>query len=82
MVVSSPSMPSDVRPTLPHTIVDKGGDYVLAVKANQEDLCRRRWLRVSRPEITHWGSADVQHQTTVEKDHGRIETGGLSCVPD
>ena len=56
------------------TIVDKGGDYVLAVKANQKTLSEALAESVETGDALGWGSADVQHQTTVEKDHGRIET--------
>ena len=74
MVASSPSMLSDVRPTLRLLIVDKGGDYVLAVKANQKTLSEALAESFETGDTLGWGSADVQHQTTVEKDHGRIET--------
>lgn len=56
------------------TIVDKGGDYVLAVKANQKTLSEALAESFETGDALGWGSADVQHQTTVEKDHGRIET--------
>lgn len=56
------------------TIVDKGGDYVLAVKANQKTLSEALAESFETGDTLGWGSADVQHQTTVEKDHGRIET--------
>lgn len=56
------------------TIVDKGGDYVLAVKANQKTLSEALVESFETGDALGWGSADVQHQTTVEKDHGRIET--------
>ncbi len=56
------------------TIVGKGGDYVLAVKANQKTLSEALAESFETGDTLGWGSADVQHQTTVEKDHGRIET--------
>ena len=56
------------------TIVDKGGDYVLAVKANQKTLSEALAESFETGDALGWGSANVQHQTTVEKDHGRIET--------
>ena len=56
------------------TIVDKGGDYVLAVKANQKTLSEALAESFETGDTLGWGSVDVQHQTTVEKDHGRIET--------
>jgi predicted transposase YbfD/YdcC len=50
-------------------IIDKGGDYVFALKANQQTLYDdvRRFL--DDPDTTA-----VAHYTTVEGDHGRIET--------
>ena len=56
------------------TIVDKGGDYVLAVKANQKTLSEALAESFETGDTLGLGSVDVQHQTTVEKDHGRIET--------
>ena len=63
------------------TIVDKGGDYVLAVKANQKTLSEALAESFETGDTLGWGSADVQHQTTVEKDHGRIETRRAVLVP-
>lgn len=63
------------------TIVDKGGDYVLAVKANQKTLSEALAESFETGDALGWGSADVQHQTTVEKDHGRIETRRAVLVP-
>ena len=63
------------------TIVDKGGDYVLAVKANQKTLSEALAESFETGDALGWGSANVQHQTTVEKDHGRIETRRAVLVP-
>ena len=63
------------------TIVDKGGDYVLAVKANQKTLSEALAESFETGDERGWGSVDVQHQTTVEKDHGRIETRRAVLVP-
>jgi predicted transposase YbfD/YdcC len=50
-------------------IIDKGGDYVFALKANQETLHDdiRRFL--GDPD-----TAGLKRHTTVDGDHGRIET--------
>jgi predicted transposase YbfD/YdcC len=50
-------------------IIDKAGDYVFALKANQETLYDdvRRFL--NDPD-----TAGVERHTTVDGDHGRIET--------
>lgn len=50
-------------------IIDKGGDYVFALKANQETLYDDVRLFLDDPEA----GAFAQH-TTVDGDHGRIET--------
>jgi predicted transposase YbfD/YdcC len=55
-------------------IVENGGNYVLAVKDNQPAL--HDSLRRNLDEMILEEFADVQHgtQTTVDGDHGRIET--------
>ncbi len=62
-------------------IIEKGGDYVLAVKANQKTLSAALAESFETGDERGWGSVDVQHQTTVEKDHGRIETRRAVWVP-
>jgi predicted transposase YbfD/YdcC len=54
-------------------IVEGGGDYVLAVKLNQPSLHQEvsHLFTVREPDDTH---------TTVEKDHGRIETRKISVI--
>ena len=63
------------------TIVEKGGDYVLAVKANQKTLSEALAESFETGEALGWGSVGVQSETTVEKDHGRIETRRAVWVP-
>ena len=62
-------------------IVEKGGDYVLAVKANQKTLSEALVESFETGERLGWGAADVRYQTTVEKDHGRLETRRAVWVP-
>lgn len=62
-------------------IIEKGGDYVLAVKANQKTLSEALSESFATGDERGWGSVNVQHQTTVEKDHGRIETRRAVWVP-
>jgi predicted transposase YbfD/YdcC len=57
------------NPTVAKAIIDKGGDYVLALKRNQPSLHGEVEAYFSDPATT--GLASVE---TVEKDHGRIET--------
>ena len=61
-------------------IVEKGGDYVLAVKGNQKTLSEAVVESFETGEALGWGSVEVQSQTTVEKDHGRIETRRVLLV--
>ena len=55
-------------------IVDKGADYVLAVKGNQGSL--REDVQVFMDDVSGENSvkAPVDVYETVEKDHGRVET--------
>lgn len=62
-------------------IVDKGGDYVLAVKANQKTLSETLSEGFETGDALGWGKVAIQSQTTVEKDHGRIETRRAVLVP-
>ena len=62
-------------------IVEKGGDYVLAVKANQKTLSEALVESFETGEALGWGKVDVHCQTTVEKNHGRIETRRAVLVP-
>lgn len=62
-------------------IVEKGGDYVLAVKANQKPLSEALVESFATGDDRGWGSVDVQYQTTIEKDYGRIETRRAIWVP-
>jgi len=55
-------------------IVDKGGDYVLAVKGNQKEL--HEDVKLFFDDVVGAGFKDTPHDyyETVEKGHGRIET--------
>ena len=50
-------------------IIDKGGDYVFALKGNQGTLHDDVGRFLDDPD-----TAGVEHHTTVDGDHGRIET--------
>lgn len=63
-------------------IVDRGGDYVLAVKDNQKGLSETLDDLFEAGEKLGWRAVDVQRETTVEKDHGRIETRREWLVTD
>jgi len=55
--------------TIARSIVDRGGDYVLAVKGNQETL----YDDIVR-HFTDLDKDQCDYHETVEKDHGRMET--------
>jgi predicted transposase YbfD/YdcC len=52
-------------------IVDKGGDYFIALKGNQESLHEDVKLHFEQP--TAQAQAEMQLAETVDKGHGRIE---------
>jgi predicted transposase YbfD/YdcC len=55
-------------------IVDQGGDYLLAVKDNQEKLANALREFFADGAANGFGKLPVSTFSTVEKDHGRIET--------
>jgi predicted transposase YbfD/YdcC len=55
-------------------ILDRGGDYLLAVKDNQEALAHALWEFFAEGEVAGFGRLPIDFYQTVEKDHGRIET--------
>ncbi len=64
-------------------IIDKGGDYVLALKENQETLYNHVKLYLEGGRAEHFkGMVKPDFYETVEKDHGRIETRRHWIVAD
>jgi len=61
-------------------IIDKGGDYILALKGNQGNLYDEVvdfFEKTKHPEFAHYIShTDIQY----EKDHGRIETRHCTTI--
>ena len=57
--------------TITKKIVDKGGDYFIALKGNQESLHEDVKLHFEQPSAT--AQANMQRAETVDKGHGRIE---------
>ena len=55
-------------------IIDKKADYVLALKGNQGSLCADVELFVAEQKATGFKDATISRDTTVDGDHGRIET--------
>jgi predicted transposase YbfD/YdcC len=59
-------------------IIDKGGDYVLALKENQETLYNHMKLYLEGGRAGNFkGMVRPDFYQTVEKNHGRIETRRL-----
>jgi predicted transposase YbfD/YdcC len=54
-------------------IVDRGGDYLLAVKDNQGHLAEALREFFEEGETNGFGTLPVSRHETIEKDHGRIE---------
>ena len=63
-------------------IVDQGGDYLLAVKDNQENLAKALREFFAEGESSGFGNLPVSQYQTVGKDHGRIETRQHLWVAD
>jgi len=63
-------------------ILDRGGDYLLAVKDNQETLATALREFFADGETAGFGTLPVGRHQTVEKDHGRIETRQALWVTD
>ena len=63
-------------------ILDRGGDYLLAVKDNQKDLADALREFFAEGETWGFGSLTISHYQSIEKDHGRIETRQAMWVSD
>lgn len=67
-------------------IVEQGGDYLLALKANQPNLyedVQALFLRASQNNFMDANADLIPHSyhQTVDADHGRIETRRCWCAP-
>jgi predicted transposase YbfD/YdcC len=63
-------------------IVAKGGDYLLAVKANQSNLRDEMEFIFRIDQQQHFKDAPYDYTETVNKGHGRIETRRCWLVSD
>ncbi len=63
-------------------IVNKKADYVLALKGNQGSLRDDVELFVNEQKATHFANTPVSQDTTVDGDHGRIETRTTTVIHD
>lgn len=63
-------------------IVDKKADYVLALKGNQGTLREDVELFAAEQKAKDFKDATVTRDTTVDGDHGRIETRAVTVIHD
>lgn len=63
-------------------VLAQGADYVLAVKDNQKNLSQAIVEFFGTAEAFDFRNIEVQKRTSVEKNHGRIETRRAVLVPD
>jgi len=63
-------------------ILDKKADYVLALKGNQGALREDVEVFVAEQEAKHFVDAEVTRDTTIDGDHGRIETRTTTVIHD
>jgi predicted transposase YbfD/YdcC len=54
--------------------IDKKADFVLALKGNQGSLCDDAELFVTEQKASGFVDPEISRDTTVDGDHGRIET--------
>jgi predicted transposase YbfD/YdcC len=68
--------------TIAQTILDKKADYVLALKGNQGALHEDVALFVAEQKARGFHDSKISRNTTVDGDHGRIETRATTVVHD
>lgn len=64
------------------TIVDEGGDYVLALKGNQGNLCEDVQMLFADLENSDYRAYAYDYVKTVNKGHGRIEIRECWTISD
>jgi predicted transposase YbfD/YdcC len=63
-------------------IIDKKADYVLALKGNQGSLREDVELFVAEQKAKDFADTKISQDTTVDADHGRIETRTTTVIND
>jgi predicted transposase YbfD/YdcC len=63
-------------------VIDKKADYVLALKGNQESLKEDVELLVAEQKAKGFADTRISQDTTVDGDHGRIETRTTTVIHD
>jgi len=61
-------------------IVDKKGDYVLALKGNQGSLRDAVALLVAEQTAKQFSDSEISSAETIDGDHGRIETRTTTVI--
>jgi predicted transposase YbfD/YdcC len=65
-----------------HKIVEKKADYVLALKGNQSSLREDVEVLVAEQQANGFADTTISRDTTVDGDHGRIETRTTTVIHD
>jgi predicted transposase YbfD/YdcC len=63
-------------------LIDKKADYVLALKGNQGSLLEDVELFVNEQKAQGFADTKISQDTTVDGDHGRIETRTTTVIHD
>jgi predicted transposase YbfD/YdcC len=63
-------------------VIDKKADYVLALKGNQGSLLGDAELFVTEQKASGFVDTEISRDTTVDGDHGRIETRTTTVIHD
>lgn len=63
-------------------VIDKKADYVLALKGNQGSLRGDAELFVTEQKASGFVDTEISRDTTVDGDHGRIETRTTTVIHD
>ena len=64
------------------TVIDKKADYVLALKGNQGALHEDVEVFVAEQQAKGFKDTEISRDTTIDGDHGRIETRTTTVVHD
>ena len=68
--------------TIAQKVIDKKADYVLALKGNQGTLRNDVELFATEQKARGFTDTEVSQHTTVDGDHGRIETRTTTVIHD
>ena len=63
-------------------VIDKKADYVLALKGNQSSLREDVEFFAIEQKAKHFADTTISQNTTIDGDHGRIETRTTTVIDD